>query len=1106
MANELLDVVPKVQSMPTTGWFCQTGGNARRRITRNTSGYKQGKLDIEGTFDVAGVPGHTHNANAVVSIDANYSKFRTTQIVVPAQVWSSEEMKLPEGLLTDSEEPDNATERYERAIERCVGYTGLFPENCTGHIREPTRSIGEIRTLVAPKHRLDTLTYVEERGGWRVPKDADDVKEESTRDVLVSDFPDVYIDVRPLATIEKATIDLDVSPSSLFIESSTHRYLIAGGRPNDRITTAASDMTLRFVWDDDERLYRTLSEKTFIIATAVEVLRTTGAATAAQPYDAGGGNNPRLTVTFPIIKTSKAFDGFCWLGTMRNEEALNYATRTGGATIAPRIDVEVLGILNHPGPFKWVGIPAYRIPIGSRYALPAVGVMQENINVYNFWDKMSMFEPAQFSRYYALQVANAALLANAVGVPAIAAATANILTAGTFDLPARAGVGGAYTQNSGLQMPMREGVGQSILGQLRDLVPYSRAAGDYPDFTAYIEPYSVAYGGLHIPETSVVMSAIRRSRLTRAVPAAVPAPANANHADVFPDGASLNPQYPYTLKHSIEFEFPATILNPGVVAAFQQVRDIDPLVGLLSNTKDAYCVFAATPLITEVDQHGVGDWTGEPEFLSTVLFGNRVRVPLVIADASQRTDRFCTVNYDLDSTLTTTRAHRVINGDLEDNTDVAPYQLGKRFFIEGWTMWVHPQDGPKSNFIGAHFPPETAQVMRNFWGDAFAFGHTFQVAEGLQALDGAPQNVGATLLVPDYYFATAYTGPVFFENDGKLFYTASASNRQTRLYYHSVANAPNGIFDYGAVGTVFYNIFLYDNAAGAARPAVAADFDVGLVMEMTLLGKDWSEAFGTTPETSAFKELLTASNARGAVFQSIKRISQHVCAPVLNPNLRIGSTAPLNYNTRHLPPEMRDFRLQLQDIDWGRLRTDRVTINELTLYEFKDGNQAVGAEQNIMYLPQFRENKQAVTTGAFDITVFSELGCPSYFCFFLRSAATDILQQPLIKELSIRCETTKKKSNTISNASVGQLYHLTQRNVHPAAEYDRAAFNRRQTILLSAEDVGLMGITKYQAAKRVRYNFTGTCDRPGNLYVVFAYNNRGLHIDGRRLHVVTLHE
>ena len=72
----------------------------------------------------------------------------------------------------------------------------------------------------------------------------------------------------------------------------------------------------------------------------------------------------------------------------------------------------------------------------------------------------------------------------------------------------------------------------------------------------------------------------------------------------------------------------------------------------------------------------------------------------------------------------------------------------------------------------------------------------------------------------------------------------------------------------------------------------------------------------------------------------------------------------------------------------------------------------------------------------------------------------------------------------------------------------RDAFRRRQTILLSTEDVGLLGLKshEYQKAKRVRYQFSGTTDAPGVLYIVLIYNNRGLHIDGRRLQVVTLHE
>ena len=47
---------------------------------------------------------------------------------------------------------------------------------------------------------------------------------------------------------------------------------------------------------------------------------------------------------------------------------------------------------------------------------------------------------------------------------------------------------------------------------------------------------------------------------------------------------------------------------------------------------------------------------------------------------------------------------------------------------------------------------------------------------------------------------------------------------------------------------------------------------------------------------------------------------------------------------------------------------------------------------------------------------------------------------------------------------------------------------------------------EYQKAKRVEYTFSGTTERPGQLYIVLVYNNRGLHIDGRRLQLGTLHE
>jgi len=52
-----------------------------------------------------------------------------------------------------------------------------------------------------------------------------------------------------------------------------------------------------------------------------------------------------------------------------------------------------------------------------------------------------------------------------------------------------------------------------------------------------------------------------------------------------------------------------------------------------------------------------------------------------------------------------------------------------------------------------------------------------------------------------------------------------------------------------------------------------------------------------------------------------------------------------------------------------------------------------------------------------------------------------------------------------------------------------------------------LAANEYQKAKRVRYIFSGATDSiVGDLYIVLVYNNRGLHVDGRRLQVVTLHE
>ena len=66
MANILPEVQPIVTSMPSKGYEMQTGGSARRSFIKNNS----------NTYFIHGVPGHTHNASAMISVTADYSRKR----------------------------------------------------------------------------------------------------------------------------------------------------------------------------------------------------------------------------------------------------------------------------------------------------------------------------------------------------------------------------------------------------------------------------------------------------------------------------------------------------------------------------------------------------------------------------------------------------------------------------------------------------------------------------------------------------------------------------------------------------------------------------------------------------------------------------------------------------------------------------------------------------------------------------------------------------------------------------------------------------------------------------------------------------------------------
>ena len=134
MANILPEVQPLVTSMPDRGYELQTGGSARRSFIKNT----------DDTYFIHGVPGHTHNASAMISVTAEYTRQRGIVRTIDTS-WAYDPVVMAAEDYTDSIEPRDKDKRFDRAIERGIGRIIMIPENTNHKIEEPVRSISEIR-------------------------------------------------------------------------------------------------------------------------------------------------------------------------------------------------------------------------------------------------------------------------------------------------------------------------------------------------------------------------------------------------------------------------------------------------------------------------------------------------------------------------------------------------------------------------------------------------------------------------------------------------------------------------------------------------------------------------------------------------------------------------------------------------------------------------------------------------------------------------------------------------------------------------------------------------------------------------------------------------
>ena len=227
--------------MPHEGYVMQTGGSARRSFIKNNG---------SDTYYVHGVPGHTHNASAMISVTADYSRQLDEALTISSD-WADEDVHLHVGDYTDSVEPDDATELYDRAVERGIGSITLIPENCQHTIKEPARSISEVRTIVSGKDRLNTLTYVNNEFGWVDPISGLNAEfPEEPVMVNIFGYPHVLGDLEG---------DIPTMNQPVYIGSRSndfYRYAISS-RGSDTAAGAADwDGNVPFYWDPEEFVYR----------------------------------------------------------------------------------------------------------------------------------------------------------------------------------------------------------------------------------------------------------------------------------------------------------------------------------------------------------------------------------------------------------------------------------------------------------------------------------------------------------------------------------------------------------------------------------------------------------------------------------------------------------------------------------------------------------------------------------------------------------------------------------------------------------------------------------------------------------------------------------
>ena len=1128
------EVNPVVTNMPTEGNRLYSGGSARIRTIDISNSMVNDKTC---EFEVTGVPGHTHNASSVLSVIADYSKTRARQIVTANRAWGPGVVTFPVNHPTDSVLPDNFEERADRAIERGIGSIAMTPENCNSFISEPTRSISEIRTLTCPTDQLLTQTYVEETSGWQV------VDDNGNTTPLVSSFPDVTVDILPLtqflddAKFISSTANTDnngVPPFTTYImyeNGTTFAIGVPVPTVNGKGDIAPDwDGCLVFSWDMDAHQYVSKEvtftpyiayrEDTSGLDRASYVMNNEGDA-ASHPTAVNRAQ--RLTITIPSLRTTVAKDGYCLLAKDLSN-ILSFARTDNVDRLTLDIPFEVEGASDDRD-FVYSASSAYRIPVGSSVAIPTdlvdrVPARAANANgggaadlvVHDLWDYTADRSFTKILRdMYEWGVQKVLHNANGAYAPTMTDVNAmNFRERSTtrharlvpdrargftrecrthayneeFDFAGERFSPLLNTHNFGaaqaeiatfiptLNHPRREHTGLANPGSNNLYIQWPRTA-DTPDTDLNVV-YALVAGAtvVDLPDERMLPdNMFIGNRIT---------------LDLAPyrrlaDG-SLDT--PFT-RAPAQANLANNLVIPLAVTVISKVT-------ALQKTATTLSVRASTRLKDYLDYLAPGIFIPAPANDPGNIPDPGGAIPPGVAMGDIAAGGAADQNIPIGGLCTK------INYQYEAGLDA--------------NALARINDFHKNAAGGNHGTP-----LRNALGTAFELTISHQIAAN--APIHVEKNAGAfQILFRDFLFAVPVGTYLLIEF--ATAYNGANGNAVAGQRLSIIAPAPRAItrtlydYDQAADGT-------HANQAWRVYSAIDHtecywyDHTVPTLQNMTGLSALLPDQIlqGTASVYMLSAEVLaswTASdlirqagvNHGGAIFNSKKRISQHICAPILNPNARMGAIAPLNFDTRHLPPELRDFSLRLGDLDMSRLKANEVTLSKITLYQFNGGMQQQAAVPSVLHLPHFVEYKQLVSGLDFSIECQSSMGSPAYYVIFCRDdARRDRLQTPKITQVTIRCLTTKKKSNSVTDTKITELYHMTQRNCHTRATYARSAFNKRQTILLSAEDVGMMGIKRYQRQKRAVYEVSGKVDMPGTVYVVLVYSNRALIVQGRNLDV-----